>query len=463
MAHVVVVGGGIAGLAAAYRLGERAPVGTRVTLVEASAQVGGKLRSSPVAGVDVDEGAEAMLVRAPEGLALARAVGLGGELVHPGTTRAMLWTRGELRPLPAGTVMGVPADLGALEQARVLSAAGLARVPLDLLLPRTAVGDDVPVGRYVAARMGREVVERLVDPLLGGVYAGRADQLSLAATLPQLATPARLHRSLLVAARTARAGTVTSAAPVFATVVGGLGRLARVVAEVATAGIRTRTIVRALERRPGGGWTLTVGSTRDEQRVDADAVILAVPAAAASRLLGRLAPAGAHELAGIEYASVAVVTLAFRRASLPPLPAGSGYLVPAVDGHLTKAVTFVQRKWPHVGAGTGLEIVRCSVGRAGDSSDLQRDDTDLVSTCSAELAAALGGGGELVASRVTRWGGALPQYAVGHGARVGRIRAAVEEHAGLALAGAAYDGVGIPACIRTAEAAVDRVLPALRA
>ncbi|MDQ6649516.1 MAG: FAD-dependent oxidoreductase, partial [Actinomycetota bacterium] len=182
--HVVVVGGGIAGLAAALAVRRGAPAGTSVTVLEATGTVGGKLRTSSVAGVEVDEGADSFLARVPEAVELAGTIGLGGELVHPAVQEASLWTRGRLRPLPTGTVLGVPSDLTALARSEVLSAAGLARVPLDLLLPGAPQVDDIAVGAYVAARLGREVVDRLVDPLLGGVYAGRADALSLAATVP---------------------------------------------------------------------------------------------------------------------------------------------------------------------------------------------------------------------------------------------------------------------------------------
>ena len=206
--HVVVVGGGIAGLAAAWSLHEEAGRGgppLRVTVLEATGQVGGKLRVSDLAGVAVDEGAESLLLRRPEAVALARAAGLGSDLEDAATTSASVWTRGRMHPLPRATVMGVPSDLRSLAASGLLTGRELSRVPVDSWLPRTRIGDDISVGRYVAARMGRAVVDRLVEPLLGGVYAGRADDLSLEATLPQLAPQARRERSLLAAARASRA------------------------------------------------------------------------------------------------------------------------------------------------------------------------------------------------------------------------------------------------------------------
>ena len=199
--HVAVVGGGIAGLTAAYHA---ARGGARVTLLEGSDDVGGKLRVSEIAGLPVDEGAEAMLARRPEGLELVRELGAGDRLVLPGTTSASIWSRGTLHPLPGGHIMGVPADLSALARSRLLSAAGLVRVPLDLVRPATPRGDDVSVAELVGARVGTEIVDRLVEPLLGGVYAGRPDDLSFEATMPGLAQASRRRRSLIEAARTVR-------------------------------------------------------------------------------------------------------------------------------------------------------------------------------------------------------------------------------------------------------------------
>lgn len=460
--RVAVVGGGIAGLAAAYFLRRAAGDRVHVTVFEASPQVGGKLRVSEVTGAAVDEGADALLVRRPEARDLVRAVGLGDELVAPGTTAAAVWTRGALRPLPAGQVMGVPGDLAALARSEVLSLAGLARVPLDLVLPRTSVDGDVSIGAYVAGRVGREVVDRLVDPLLGGVYAGHAGLLSLDATVPQLAAPARTGRSLVLAVREMVAAAPPRTAPVFNTLRGGLGALPAAVAAASGAEVRTSATVRELRRTPSG-WRLTLGPTRAPEAVDADAVVLAVPARPASRLLAREVPAASAELEAIEYASVAIVTLAYARSAFPEPPVGSGYLVPAVENRMVKAVTFSTMKWPHLAErARDTVVVRCSIGRYGEEWALQRPDNELVSAAVAELAEATGVREPPADTRVTRWGGALPQYAVGHVDRVARVRTALAAAPGLAVCGAAYDGLGVPACVATAEAAADRVLAHLR-
>jgi oxygen-dependent protoporphyrinogen oxidase len=462
--HVVVVGGGISGLAAARALHDgarRVALSLRVTVVEGSGQLGGKLRVSELAGVPVDEGAEALLLRRPEAVSLARAVGLGADLEDAATTSASIWSRGALHPMPKATVMGVPADLRALAAAGLLTGRELARVPLDAWLPRTAYGEDVAVGRYVAARLGRAVVDRVVEPLLGGVYAGRAEELSFQATLPQLAPHARRERSLLAAARASRAEAATPAAgpaAVFGAPRGGVGRLPAAVAAAAGAEIRTRTTVRELHRTPDG-WRLVVGSTRDPQEVLADAVVLAVPAAPTARLLRPHAPAAASDLAQIRYSSMAVVALAFPGAAFPQPPAGSGFLVPPVEGRSVKAVTFTSSKWGwYADRAPGLVLLRASVGRLGEEPVLQRDDADLVDLVLADLADLLGVTDPPVDARVSRWGGGLPQYTVGHLDRVARIRAAVETLPGLAVAGAQYDGVGIPACVASGEQAAAALL-----
>ncbi len=474
-AHVVVVGGGIAGLAAAARLRRDGPAGLRITLVDGARRLGGKLATSEVAGVPVDEGAEAFLVRRPEAVAFARARGLGDELVHPAARGAGVWSRGRLRPLPKRTMLGVPGDLRELAASGVLSTPGLLRVGAEAAVPQFRLDGDASVGHYLATRLGRELVDRLVDPLLGGVYAGRADRLSLDATAPGLAVAARRGRSLVRAVGSALPQ--PSDAPVFATVPGGLDRLVGAAARRSGAEIVLGEPVRELRRASGeppggavggdarsGDWRLTIGSTRDARTLDADAVVLAVPAAPASRLLSGVAPAASAELASIGYASVAIVTLALPRTGFPggDPPAGSGWLVPAVERRTVKAVTVASAKWAHLGAAArDLVLVRASIGRYGEPEDLQRDDDDLVAAAVADLARMSGLAGRPVDARVSRWGGALPQYAVGHLDRVARIRASIDAQPGLAVCGAAYDGVGIPACIGTGEQAAERALSGL--
>ena len=473
--HVVIVGGGISGLAAAFFLRDEA---VRVTVLEGSPRLGGKLSVSEIAGVAVDEGAEALLVTRPEGIALIAEAGLGDQRTVPGPTSSAIWTLGALRPLPRRQFMGVPSDMAELAKSGVLSDEGVARASQDLELPATARDGDVPVAGYIGARLGDEVVDRLVDPLLGGVYAGRSAELSFDATLPALAAASRQHRSLAEAAR--------SLLPLPAARVRrprgrigvhhahrGPGDAPRLPGEgVGSGGAHRRDGPRA--GPAGTGWRLTVGSAAAPEQVDADAVILAIPARPAGRLLAAVPGASAAVTAfgEISYASMAIVTLAYPRSAFPgPGLAAlgwSGYLVPAVDGRAVKAVTFSTVKWPHLAEATAsgaepLEIVRCSVGRIGEEVLLQRADDELAALAAAELAEATGVRGAPAAARVTRWGGALPQYTVGHLDRVATIRATVAAQPGLAVCGAAYDGVGIPACVATARAAVSQVLAFLAA
>jgi protoporphyrinogen/coproporphyrinogen III oxidase len=479
--HLVVIGAGITGLAAARAARQR---GVEVTVLEAGARPGGKLALGSVADVQVDLGAESILARRREGTDLVEALGLAGDMVHPATIAAGVWSRGELRPLPAGQLMGVPGDLRALAETGILSADGLARAQQDPSLPPSPVEGDVSVGGFVAARMGREVSDRLVDPLLGGVYAGHADRISLRAAIPQLAGLAAAGTSLsegvhemLAAAAAARPS--GPPAPVFAGLRGGVGRLAVELAAANEAdGVKVRygTEVRSLTQtsEPGSGsrsssspsaptapaeenraWRLTMS---DGTELTADAVLLAVPAFVAARLLGPVAGLAATDLADIEYASVAIVTLAVPRsgrdgAGLP----GSGFLVPAVDGRAVKASTFSSAKWPWLAeSASDLVLLRASLGRAGESAELDRDDADLVEVVRADLADAVGLRAVPVGTHVQRWTDSLPQYAVGHLDRIARIRAALP--GGTAVAGAAYDGVGIPACIASARSAVGTLM-----
>ena len=464
--RVAVVGGGIAGLAAAYFLRDVAAV----TVFEGATRLGGKLAVSGIAGVAVDEGAEALLARRPEGTGLAAEAGLGGELRPASPAGAAIWTRGQLRPLPRRQFMGVPADLEELAGSGIVSAAGLAAARAGGQQAGDQQAGDQAVARYLGARLGPEVVDRLVDPLLGGVYAGRSDQLSFEATMPALAAATRDGQPVTAAA----AALLDSAAgprgdgppaPVFVSLPGGLASLVPAVSAASAADVRTGAMVRAIERA-AHGWRLTVGSAHNPRYEEADAVVLALPAAPAGRLLAGLpgAAAAAAGLAGVTTASMAIVTLAFPDTAFPAAPAGSGYLVPAVDGRAVKAVTFSTVKWPHLrAAAPGLQIIRCSVGRIGEEALLHRDDADLAELARAELAEATGVRGRPAAARVTRWGGALPQYTVGHLGRVARIRDSVASQPGLAVCGAVYDGVGIPACVASARAAAGRIASYLRA
>lgn len=452
--HVVVIGGGIAGLAAAHRLLDS---GVRVTLLEATDRLGGKLETGEIEGAPVDLGAESMLARRPEAVELARAVGLADLLQPPATATASVWTRDALRPMPKGHVMGVPGDPAAL--AGLLSPEGVARIARERDLAPAELGDDVAVGAYVAERLGREVVDRLVEPLLGGVYAGDAYRISMRAAVPQLFEAAKTHDSLLDGVRDiqAKASAQQAAGPVFMGIEGGIGMLPGAVADAVRARggeIFLETPVLGMTRG-AQGWEIRT----DQSVIAADAVVLATPAWSASALLASECPAAAAELGQVEYASMALVTMAFRRTDLVSMPDGSGFLVPPVDGHTIKASTFSTRKWGWVDqASPDLFVLRTSIGRYGEEEHLHREDAELVGVSLSDLGEATGLAARPVATEVTRWIGGLPQYPVGHLTRVARIREEVAKLPGLRVCGAAYDGVGIPACIASARRAADEIL-----
>lgn len=488
-ARVAVVGGGISGLTAAHRLRALLP-DAEVTVLERAERLGGVLRTVELAGQPFDVGAEAFLARRPEMVALAAELGLAH--VHPTSASPSVRAGGRTVGLPPGTLMGVPGSRARMEE--VLSPVGLARTVAERHRPlRWEAGEDVAVGALVRARLGDEPADRLVGPLLGGVYAGRADTLGLRATVPQLAAALDAGAASLTAAvdsvlaalhapadarsggpvdweRGARraadvspavvspAGGVASPRPVFAAFPGGYRVLLDALAAAAAAQIRLGTTVRGLART-AGGWRLTLGPTTSAEVLDVDAVVLAVPAPATARLLTGVAPASAAAAGEIELASSVVVALAYRAADAATLPGTSGVLV-AVDEPLSvKAVTHSCRKWAHLATPDAVLRLRASLGRFGEEASLQVDDATLVARARADLAELAGITAAPVDVVVQRWGGGLPQYAVGH---LERVRA-VEEGlpAGIAVAGAAMHGVGVPACVGTARRAAERVAQAL--
>ncbi len=481
---VAVVGGGISGLTAAWEINRLRP-DVRVVVLEGAPRVGGKLSLIEVGGLTLDGGAEALLARRPEALDLARQVGLQPDLVTPETTSAGVWTRGQVRPLPRRTVMGIPA-FGS-DAVGVLTEAEAARVDAEPSEPAAPVEDDIDVASYVAGRVGPAVVDRLVEPLLGGVYAGHADRLSLRATVPAVWAAAHSGTSLVAAARAqvgpaASEGTVP--APVFAGLAGGVGRLPlEVGAALTRAGVRVRTgvTVRELRRLPAGGdpgaaprsgpgagageaaparWQLVLGSRADEQLLEVDAVVLAVPARPAGRLLAGVSGPAAALLGGVEAASMALVVAILPGARSLVSDAGSGFLVPPVEERLVKAVTYSSAKWRWLADQAGPDlVVRLSVGRQGDETMLQRPDDELAGMAISELTEALGAPLPTpTETTVVRWGGGLPQYAVGHVSMVESLRSALSSVPGLSLCGAYLDGLGVPACIAAARRAAAEVM-----
>lgn len=460
IARVAVVGGGISGLAAAHRLRTLLGPGARIDVLEQRDRVGGVLHTVDLAGAAFDVGAEAFLARRPEVPALLAELGLTDALVHPTGAAASVRAAGRTGPLPPGTLMGVPTSAARLDG--LLSAAGLAAVTAEPELPLAwERGGDVALGGLLRARFGDEIADRLADPLLGGVYAGRVDALGLRATVPTLATALDAGAASLTAAadtatRVHPARDSRPGGPVFGAVRGGYRVLLDALVAASGADVRLRTTVRELQRREGG-WRLVLGPTTAPEALDVDAVVLAVPAPAAARLLAGVAPAAARAAGEVELASSVVVALAFRAADAASLPPTSGVLVAADEPLSVKAFTHSSNKWAHLAEG-GLVRLRASLGRFGEAATLQVDDAELVARARADLGALTGITAAPVATHVQRWGGGLPQYGVGHLDRVRVVEEGLPR--GVAVAGAALHGVGVPACIATGRAAAERVAAA---
>jgi protoporphyrinogen/coproporphyrinogen III oxidase len=445
--RILIVGGGITGLAAAHRLREHLGPDAEIIVAEQAMRLGGKIHTVDFAGRPVETGAESLLAARPEAIDLAQAVGLGDAIVYPSAAKPALSLGGELLDFPAGHMMGIPGD-----PADVAAIANAKERP-DNGLPILEPGADMSVGALVRSRLGDEVLDRLVAPMLGGVYAGDVDRLSVRAVMPQLASALERHARLTDAVNEIkRPPSDGPRKPVFATIDGGLERLVTATSASARAEIRLGMTVRELRQTPYG-WEVIAGPVPDPIKITADAVILAVPAKPAAELLRGVEPQAAAALSGVAYASVALAAFAFDQIDLPER---SGFLTPASEGKTVKAATFASKKWPHLGR--RFQIVRVSMGRLGEEALLQYDDATLAKTALRELGEHLGQRlPDPVEQRIDRWGGALPQYSPGHGARIAAAREALGAHRHIAIAGAAVDGVGIAACIASGQQAADTI------
>ena len=451
---VVVVGGGISGLATAWYVLRTQP-GLRVTVLESDPIVGGKIAGATVAGHEVDCGPDAFLARVPGGVELATELGLGDDLIAPATGQAWVWSRGRLRALPEGLVLGAPSRLVPLARSGILSPLGVARAALDEMWPRPSASEDDPtVAEAIGRHLGREVVDRLVDPLLGGINASDCDRLSLKSAAPNLVAAAgspRMMRALRAAGAAQQRGQigVEQDRPVFLTPRTGVRSLVRELERQLPVGtVRTGRAVTSLARDPDGRWTVTAGS----ESIRAHMIVLATPAFVTADLVAASSQRAATELRGIRTSSVALTLLAYPadRVNLPP---GSGMLVPRVEGRLVTASSWWNQKWPHL-VTPGHVLVRASAGRDGDTRFTNLDDDELVRALHADLRQMLDIRAEPVDAHVARWMHGFPQYEQGHAARVARIEAALTDDApGLMLAGASYNGIGLPACVRSAKAA----------
>ncbi len=473
--RVVVVGGGVSGLAVAWRLARSAADGDpggdpiEVRVLEASDRLGGRIRTVDAGALTsrrpqpIDVGPDSILVRSPIVTGLLGELGLDAVRRPPNPAGAQLWVRGRLRPIPPSSVFGIPGSLRVLAGSGIVSAAGVARAAADLVRPAAPVTDPDPsIAALLRPRLGREVVANLVEPMLGGVHAGRVEQLSARSVVPEIHKLAAGGGSLLRAVRDLPPR--TGAGPALNGFEGGMGALVEALeaaARAAGARIDTGASVDQLGRDPQGRLRLRTGAGEE---LDADHVVLAVPAFVAARLLRPPAPAAAAVAERIRYVGAATATLLFDagrfgdqlRKTLP----GNGFLVPPSQGRLMVGCTVLTTKWTQP-EGSSVVAVRTMVGRDGDQRWAELDDAELEHRLRLELAEATGldVAVPVLERVVNRMASALPQYTVGHSDRVQRLTEALEEQPGLHVTGAAYRGLGLAACLTEASALAERLVP----
>ena len=447
--RVVIVGGGVSGLATAHYLHNGLGRGVQLTLVEGGSRLGGKVANQQFSGHLVDTGPDAVLVRAPAMAALLQDLGLGEQIVAPAALGAHVWSRGKLRRLPTGTLFGVPDRLLPLMRSGLMSPTGLARAALDLVLPRHHASiADPSIADLVTPRLGSQVFDRLVEPLLGGVHAGRAAELSAHSTVPDIERLASNNRSLYLGLRKMRRhAPPATGAPVLVTLTGGLGRLVEaLVARLAGDELRLDSPALSIAR-VGNGYRVDLV---EGQSIAADVVVLATPAFVTAGLLADLVPDAASVLAEIPYVDVATIWLSYPRSAMGRPLDGTGFLVPPEEGKLMVGCTWSSAKWPHL-ADDNLVLIRCMVGRRGDRRWLDMDDETLVARVHDELVEAMGLSAAPEHQSIQRWPQAMPQYLVGHQDRLDALNAAIHHLPGLHLTGAAFRGVGLASCVADAK------------
>ncbi len=473
--HVVIIGGGIAGLATAYVLQERARaagIPLACTLVEAKERLGGVILTERIDGFVIEAGPDSLLTQKPWGVELCRTLGIGDHLI--GTNDRLrkiyiLW-RGRLHPLPEGLMLIVPTRLHPLLRSRLLSWPGKIRMGLEYFLPPQASEADESLGAFVRRRLGQEALEKIAEPLLAGIYAGSIDSMSLLATFPRLreleAKHGGLIRGMLAQRRAMRRGLRAESPPAPTMFMAPRDGMAEIV-EALSARLDRITVLRgaAVQRvTPYGpgmeraqGYAVHLGSGRALQ---ADAVVLATPAHATARLLEGFHRELAEALRAIPYVSSATVSLAYRRADVPHPLDGFGFLVGRREGRRIMAATWTSTKFPHRAPADHV-LMRSFVGGAGHDRLVCRDDAALIQVVGEELGAILGMSTAPRLARVYRWERVNPQYLVGHVDRVDAMEKMVAPYPGLFLTGSAYRGVGVPDCIYQGAQTAERVLACL--
>ncbi len=460
MKRILIVGGGIAGLAAAYRLA-REMRAAQVTLIESEPRLGGKIVTERVGGFLLEGGPDSFLSAKPRGLGLCRELGLAERLhgTNERLRRTYVLRGGQLYDLPEGLSGLVPSRLEPIARSQLLSAWGKLRLAGEYFVkarPGASAGDE-SVASFVRRRLGGEAYARLIEPLLSGIYAGDGEQLSLAATFPQLRQTELDHGGLMKAmlnraSRPAPAKAGQPQLPPFLTMPGGLGEIVDALeARLSSVEILRGVSVTGLERA-GKGYRLRLST--GEAR-EAEAVILATPAYVTAELTAGLDAPLAEALRGIPYSSPATVYLAYAVENMPRPLDGYGYIIPRAEGRPILACTWASSKFSNR-APEGFGLIRVFIGRAGQPDVLAQDDAALVALARAELAGTLDIQAPPAFQRVFRWPRAMPQYNLGHLGRVAAIEQRLEGLPGLFVAGNAYRGVGLPDCIASGETAAER-------
>ena len=460
--RIAVIGGGISGLAAAHRLVELSRARAQpidLHLIEARPRLGGVIATERSDGCIIEAGPDSFLSEKPAALRLCERLGIADRLVgtREAFRRTLVVRGGRLHPIPEGFVLLAPTRFWPLIASPLFTWPGKLRMALDLALPRGARGDE-SLARFVTRRLGREAFERVAQPLVSGIYTADPERLSVAAAMPRLLEMERTERSLILGMwRQQRRGSAVASGDsgarwsLFLSFDAGMQTLVDRLTQALPEGIvHLATPVQAIAR-DAGGW-------RVADHAPYDAVILAVPAFAAAELLRGSDAALADDLAAIEYASIAIVSLVFDREAIPHPLDGFGFVVPSIERRALLAGTFSSIKFPGRAPATRV-LVRAFVGGALRPEVVELDDDALLDLVRGDLADLLGVRAAPVLTRIIRWPRSMPQYAVGHLERGARIARRVPALPGLRLAGNAYGGVGIPDCIRSGEAAAESLLP----
>jgi oxygen-dependent protoporphyrinogen oxidase len=451
---VLVVGGGITGLTAAYTLGQ---AGIPTTLVEAADRLGGKVRTESIDGFLVESGPDSFISYRPAALELCRELGLGDAIIRPTQPRTVwIRSRGRFVQLPEGMGLALPTRLGPFIATAMFSPLEKLRIGLDLVLPRDGLDRDVSVGAFLRRRLGGVLVDRLAGPLLGGVYGTSIDELSLDAVVPQLREAERRHRSLLLASLAqGRAAKVGGSGSPFVSLAGGVGQLSGALVEAIERSrgveVRMKSTAVALEGR-GGGFDVRLANG---ELLRPEAVVLASPGPVTAGLLDEIAPAAAAHVRSITHGSTAVVSLGYRLDQFPKPPTGHGFLVAEGEPLAVDACTMSSLKWAGRAPG-GTVLLRVFVGSRSPGV-LAGSDAEIAAGARRDLALAMGVHGDPVLARVARSIGQMPRYTVGHLERVVGASAALAGLPNLAIAGAAFRGVGVPDCVAQGRAAAARI------